>query len=79
MWPSAEIEVFDSEHKASFTDLELYWNVILGLFMTGANGGGIKLMYQSIRDAAGYGGAEAPEPPGRDGLSGSTRSIRTSS
>lgn len=49
MWPSAEIEVFDSEHKASFTDLELYWNVILGLFMTGANGG-IKLMYQSIRD-----------------------------
>ena len=49
MWPSDEIEVFDSEHKASFTDLELYWNVILGLFMTGANGG-IKLMYQSIRD-----------------------------
>ena len=41
--------MFDSEHKASFTDLELYWNVILGLFMTGANGG-IKLMYQSIRD-----------------------------
>ncbi len=36
-------------HKASFTDLELYWNVILGLFMTGANMG-IKLMYQSIRD-----------------------------
>ena len=36
-------------HKASFTDLEIYWNVILGLFMTGANSG-IKLMYQSIRD-----------------------------
>lgn len=36
-------------HKASFTDLEMYWNVILGFFMTGANTG-IKLMYQSIRD-----------------------------
>ena len=36
-------------HKASFTDLEMYWNVILGFFMTGANAG-IKLMYQSIRD-----------------------------
>ena len=36
-------------HTASFSDLELYWNVILGLFMTGANAG-IKLMYQSIRD-----------------------------
>ena len=36
-------------HKASFTDLELYWNAILGFFMTGANAG-IKLMYQSIRD-----------------------------
>ena len=38
-----------TRHKASFTDLELYWNIILGLFMTGANSG-IKLMYQSIRD-----------------------------
>ncbi len=36
-------------HKASFTDLEMYWNVILGFFMIGANTG-IKLMYQSIRD-----------------------------
>ncbi|MEG0806781.1 MAG: histidine kinase [Alistipes sp.] len=36
-------------HKASFTDLEMYWNVVLGFFMTGANTG-IKLMYQSIRD-----------------------------
>lgn len=35
--------------KASFTDLEIYWNIVLGLFMTGANSG-IKLMYQSIRD-----------------------------
>ncbi|MDE7451006.1 MAG: regulator, partial [Alistipes sp.] len=38
-----------ARHKASFTDLELYWNIILGLFMTGASSG-IKLMYQSIRD-----------------------------
>ncbi len=38
-----------ARHKASFTDLEMYWNIILGLFMTGANSG-IKLMYQSIRD-----------------------------
>ena len=37
------------KHKASFTDLEMYWNVILGFFMIGANTG-IKLMYQSIRD-----------------------------
>lgn len=35
--------------RASFTDLAIYWNVILGLFMSGANAG-IKLMYQSIRD-----------------------------
>ena len=38
-----------ARHKASFTDLEIYWNIILGLFMTGANSA-IKLMYQSIRD-----------------------------
>lgn len=36
-------------NKASFSDLEMYWNVILGFFMIGANTG-IKLMYQSIRD-----------------------------
>ncbi|MEG2612013.1 MAG: histidine kinase [Alistipes sp.] len=40
---------FAQHRKASFTDLEIYWNVILGFFMTGANAG-IKLMYQSIRD-----------------------------
>ena len=44
-----EEEPFDEHRKASFTDLELYWNVVLALFMTGANSG-IKLMYQSIRD-----------------------------
>ncbi len=42
-------EQFIEHRKASFTDLELYWNVILGFFMSGANTG-IKLMYQSIRD-----------------------------
>lgn len=35
--------------KASFTDLALQWNVLLGLFMTGLNAA-IKFMYQSIRD-----------------------------
>ena len=40
-----EEEPFDEHRKASFTDLELYWNVVLALFMTGANSG-IKLMYQ---------------------------------
>lgn len=47
----AQTDLTDStvRHKASFSDLEMYWNVILGLFMTGANSG-IKLMYQSIRD-----------------------------
>ena len=60
-----EEEPFDEHRKASFTDLELYWNVVLALFMTGANSG-IKLMYQSRR--AGDGGAQAPEHAGRDGL-----------
>lgn len=45
----ADDEPFNEHRKASFTDLELYWNVVLALFMTGANSG-IKLMYQSIRD-----------------------------
>lgn len=42
-------ESIDEYRKASFTNLEMYWNVMLGFFMTGANSG-IKLMYQSIRD-----------------------------
>ncbi len=33
--------------QASFTDLALYWNVLLGFFMTGMNSS-IKFMYQSI-------------------------------
>ena len=38
-----------SYRKASFSNLEMYWNVVLGFFMTGANTG-IKLIYQSMRD-----------------------------
>ena len=45
--PAAEI-MFENR-KASFTDLALHWNVVLGLFMCGANSS-IKLMYQSLRD-----------------------------
>ena len=47
--PIIELPHDGAPHKASFTDLEMYWNVILGFFMVGANTG-IKLMYQSIRD-----------------------------
>ena len=35
--------------RVSFTNLKIYWNVVLGIFMCGANTG-IKLIYQSIRD-----------------------------
>lgn len=35
--------------KASFTDLAIYWNLLLGFFMTGLNMG-IKLLYRSLRD-----------------------------
>ena len=35
--------------RASFTDLAWYWNVLLGLFMMGANCA-IKLMFRSIQD-----------------------------
>ena len=47
--PVSEIPQDGMPHKASFSDLEMYWNVILAFFMIGANTG-IKLMYQSIRD-----------------------------
>lgn len=36
-------------HKASFTDLAMHWNMLLGLFMCGANAS-IKQLYQSLRD-----------------------------
>lgn len=42
-------DAFDAYRKASFSNLEMYWNVVLGFFMTGANTG-IKLIYQSMRD-----------------------------
>lgn len=42
-------EQLDAYRKASFSNLEIYWNVVLGFFMTGANTG-IKLIYQSMRD-----------------------------
>lgn len=42
-------ETMFENRKASFTDLALHWNVVLGLFMCGANSS-IKLMYQSLRD-----------------------------
>lgn len=48
-FPHADPEAFDAYRKASFSNLEMYWNVVLGFFMTGANTG-IKLMYQSMRD-----------------------------
>lgn len=35
--------------KASFTDLAIYWNILLGFFMTGMNVG-IKLLYRSLHD-----------------------------
>ena len=38
-----------SAKHASFTDLPVYWNIVLGLFMTAANTA-IKMMYQSLRD-----------------------------
>ena len=45
----ADPETLDAYRKASFSNLEMYWNVVLGFFMTGANTG-IKLIYQSMRD-----------------------------
>ncbi len=45
----ADPEQLDAYRKASFSNLEIYWNVVLGFFMTGANTG-IKLIYQSMRD-----------------------------
>lgn len=42
-------ETLDTYRQASFSNLEMYWNVVLGFFMNGANTG-IKLIYQSMRD-----------------------------
>lgn len=42
-------ETPEAYRRVSFSNLEMYWNVLLGFFMTGANTG-IKLIYQSMRD-----------------------------
>lgn len=42
-------EMYVIHGKASFTDLAWYWNVLLGLFMFGANSA-IKMMFKSIQD-----------------------------
>ncbi len=47
--PDATVADDGVVRRVSFTNLEMYWNVILGIFMCGANMG-IKLIYQSIRD-----------------------------
>ena len=49
LFPVAADDMFIEFRKASFTDLALYWNVLLGLFMNGMNAA-IKLMYKSMRD-----------------------------
>ncbi len=41
--------IVETGRRASFSNLDMYWNVVLGFFMTGANTG-IKLIYQSMRD-----------------------------
>lgn len=47
--PHDDPDAFEAYRKASFSNLEMYWSVLLGFFMTGANTG-IKLIYQSMRD-----------------------------
>lgn len=46
---SGTVEGLDAYRRASFTTLGFYWNILLGIFMNGANIG-IKLIYQSMRD-----------------------------
>ena len=45
----SDTEPYILNGKASFTDLAIYWNILLGFFMTGLNMG-IKLLYRSLRD-----------------------------
>lgn len=47
--PFSSGELYVIHGRASFTDLAWYWNVLLGLFMMGANIG-IKFMFKSIQD-----------------------------
>lgn len=49
MSKASDIETMIENRKASFTDLALQWNILLGLFMISANSM-IKLLYQKIRD-----------------------------
>lgn len=44
-----DVETMIENRKASFTDLALPWNILLGLFMTAANAL-IKILYQTMRD-----------------------------
>lgn len=48
-YASYDTEPYILNGKASFTDLAIYWNILLGFFMTGLNMG-IKLLYRSLRD-----------------------------
>lgn len=54
--------------KASFTDLAIYWNILLGFFMTGLNMG-IKLLYRSLRDEQQMEEPQTSEPASGNGLS----------
>ena len=47
--PYAGGDLYVIHGRASFTDLAWYWNILLGLFMMGANCG-IKFMFKSIED-----------------------------
>ena len=44
-----DVETLIANRKASFTDLALPWNILLGLFMSAANAL-IKMLYQAMRD-----------------------------
>lgn len=47
--PYGGMDLYVVHGRASFTDLAWYWNVLLGLFMMGANCA-IKLMFRAIQD-----------------------------
>lgn len=47
--PYAGGDMYVIHGRASFTDLAWYWNILLGLFMIGANAG-IKMMFKAIQN-----------------------------
>ncbi len=47
--PYAGGDLYVIHGRASFTDLAWYWNILLGLFMMGANAG-IKVLFKSIQN-----------------------------